>query len=267
MATAWRKVKAENDLNFTIQDMLKVYYGESDYAKYDNSACQWNQFLKDFCLDESSDYYPDKLKVAAILWKKVRDSKNKKVYSSQLLNENNGNKEGSAIKPLKTSGADIEQRTNRMGDTVLTPKDCAECYSNDPRITPLLHPLDCLKNHTQYICGTCGRCICIQHDSKRKLQRWNFPFNSLGIAKLYLRTADFTRKKPCGIYELRGKNGRVSYKIFADIEELQLYLKKNQEKTCKSMQPVFSVAVYREYENTQIRKLNYNEIKKYMSER
>ena len=31
MATAWRKVKAENDLNFTIQDMLKVYYGESDY--------------------------------------------------------------------------------------------------------------------------------------------------------------------------------------------------------------------------------------------
>ena len=87
MATAWRKVKAENDLNFTIQDMLKVYYGESDYAKYDNSACQWNQFLKDFCSDEFSDYYSDKLKVAAILWKEVRDSKNEKVYSRQLLNE------------------------------------------------------------------------------------------------------------------------------------------------------------------------------------
>ena len=87
MATAWRKVKAENDLNFTIQDMLKVYYGESDYAKYDNSACQWNQFLKDFCSDEFSDYYSDKLKVAAILWKEVRDSKNDKIYSRQLLNE------------------------------------------------------------------------------------------------------------------------------------------------------------------------------------
>ena len=37
MATAWRKVKSENDLSFTIQDMLKVYYGKSDYAKYDNS--------------------------------------------------------------------------------------------------------------------------------------------------------------------------------------------------------------------------------------
>ena len=87
MATAWRKVKAENDLNFTIQDMLKVYYSESDYAKYDNSACQWNQFLKDFCSDEFSDYYSDKLKVAAILWKEVRDSKNEKIYSRQLLNE------------------------------------------------------------------------------------------------------------------------------------------------------------------------------------
>jgi len=87
MATAWRKVKAENDLIFTIQDMLKVYYGESNYAKYDHSVCQWNQFLKDFCSDEFSDYYSDKLKVAAILWKEVRDSKYEKIYSRQLLNE------------------------------------------------------------------------------------------------------------------------------------------------------------------------------------
>ncbi|MFR2529784.1 SAP domain-containing protein [Peptostreptococcus stomatis] len=87
MATAWRKVKAENDLNFTIQDMLKVYYGESDYAKYDHSVCQWNQFLKDFCSDEFSDYYSNKLKVAAILWKEVRDSTNEKIYSRQLLDE------------------------------------------------------------------------------------------------------------------------------------------------------------------------------------
>lgn len=87
MATAWRKVKAENDLNFTIQDMLKIYYGESDYAKYDHSACQWNQFLKDFCSDEFSDYYSNKLKVAAILWKEVRDSTNEKIYSRQLLDE------------------------------------------------------------------------------------------------------------------------------------------------------------------------------------
>ena len=87
MATAWRKVKAENDLNFTIQDMLKVYYGGLDYAKYDHSVCQWNQFLKDFCSDEFSDFYSNKLKVAAILWKEVRDSTNEKIYSRQLLDD------------------------------------------------------------------------------------------------------------------------------------------------------------------------------------
>ena len=87
MATAWRKVKSENDLSFTIQDMLKVYYGKSDYAKYDNSVCQWNQFLKDFCADENSCNYSNKLKVASILWKEVRNSKNEKIYSKNLLTE------------------------------------------------------------------------------------------------------------------------------------------------------------------------------------
>ena len=87
MATAWRKVKRDNDKKFTIQDMIKIYYGESDYAKYDNSACQWNQFLKEFCADDHSNNYSNKLKVAAILWKEVRNSKNEKIYSKQLLNE------------------------------------------------------------------------------------------------------------------------------------------------------------------------------------
>ena len=90
MATAWRKVKSKNDLSFTIQDMLEVYYGKSDYAKYDNSACQWNQFLKDFCADENSQNYSNKLKVASILWKEVRNSKNKKMYSTNLLTEYRG---------------------------------------------------------------------------------------------------------------------------------------------------------------------------------
>ena len=90
MATAWRKVKKENDLSFTIKDMLKVYYGESDYAKYDNSTCQWNKFLKDFCADENSQNYSNKLKVASILWKEVRNSKKEKVYSKKLLTEYKG---------------------------------------------------------------------------------------------------------------------------------------------------------------------------------
>ena len=87
MATAWRKVKRDKDITFTIQDRIKIYYGELDYAKYDNSACQWNQFLKDFCSDECSKFYSNKLKVASILWKEVRNSTNEKIYSRELLNE------------------------------------------------------------------------------------------------------------------------------------------------------------------------------------
>ena len=87
MATTWRKVKREKDGKFTIKDLLKVYYGESDYAKYDHSVCQWNQFLKDFSADENSRNYSNKLKVASILWKEVRNSEKEKIYSKNLLTE------------------------------------------------------------------------------------------------------------------------------------------------------------------------------------
>lgn len=144
---------------------------------------------------------------------------------------------------------------------------CIECYIDENRITPLLNPLDCLENHTQYICGTCGRCICIERDPKRGLQRWHFPFKSLEIAKMYLRTADYSMKQPCGVYEIESKNGRLLYKIFANSRDLQLYLKKNKDKICRDRKPVFIVEEYREYAGTQIRKLNSDEIQKYMSER
>lgn len=55
---------------------------------------------------------------------------------------------------------------------------CEECYTEESRITSLLKPLDCLKNHTQYICGICGRCICIEHYKKRGLQRLIFSFKT-----------------------------------------------------------------------------------------
>jgi len=142
---------------------------------------------------------------------------------------------------------------------------CEECYIDKNRITPLIKPRDCLISHTQYICGTCGRCICIEHN--RGLQRWNFPFRSLEIAKMYLRTADYTMKKACGIYEIESKNGRRFYKIFANKDDLQLYLKNNKDKTSKCMEPVFIVAEYKEYKNTMVRKLNSTEIEEYLAQR
>lgn len=122
---------------------------------------------------------------------------------------------------------------------------CIECYVDDNKATPLLNPVHCLTHHTQYIYGTCGRCICIEHDPKRGLQRWNFPFKTLEIAKMYLRTADYTMKKCCGIYEIVNENGRISYKIIASDEELQLYLQKNKNKKCLNSKPVFINSKYR----------------------
>lgn len=144
---------------------------------------------------------------------------------------------------------------------------CKECYSDNNRITPLLNPIECLENHTQYICGTCGRCICIEYDKKRGLQRWNFPFRLLEIAKLYLRTADYTMKKSCGIYGIKDKNNRKTYKIFKDNEELYIYLKKNKNKICEKINPIFKVEEYIEYHNTKVKRLIKVEIEKYMEER
>lgn len=144
---------------------------------------------------------------------------------------------------------------------------CIECYTDERRKTPLLNPADCLKNHTQYICGTCGRCICIERDPKRGLQRWNFPFRSLENAKLYLRTADYTEKSPCGIYEIKNRDGKKSCKIFSDSDSLRLYLAKNPDKICENLVPVFQEAEYKEYPKTQVRKLTLSEAELYIKER
>ncbi|MDE5855692.1 MAG: SAP domain-containing protein, partial [Anaeroplasmataceae bacterium] len=85
MVATVKKVKETNDINFTLKDLLDVYYGKLNYAKYDHSACQWNKFLKDFSSDALSNQYKDKLKVASILWAKVRDSLETKAYTSELI--------------------------------------------------------------------------------------------------------------------------------------------------------------------------------------
>ncbi|MGP1523424.1 MAG: hypothetical protein ACTTKC_09045 [Treponema sp.] len=143
---------------------------------------------------------------------------------------------------------------------------CEECYVNESRITPLLNPRECLENHMQYVCGTCGRCICIGKTEKG-LQRWKFPFQFSEIAKLYLRTADYTMKKCCGIYEIKSTKGRTFYKIFADENELHSYLKTNKDKTCLADTALFSQSEYREFPNTKAKKLTATEVRAYLNER
>ena len=84
VATA-KAVKESGDESFTLGDLLDIYYGKKTYAKYDKSALQWNQFVKDFCADEATKIYSERLKAAAALWKIVRESDMKKEYSHELF--------------------------------------------------------------------------------------------------------------------------------------------------------------------------------------
>ena len=84
VATA-KAVKENGDETFTLGDLLDVYYGKKTYARYDKSALQWKKFVKDFCADDATAVFDERLKAAAALWKIVRDSDMKKEYTRELL--------------------------------------------------------------------------------------------------------------------------------------------------------------------------------------
>ncbi len=86
VATA-KAVKEKGDESFTLGDLLGIYYGKQTYATYDKSALQWNKFVHDFCEDEATKVYPERLKAAAALWKIVRESDREKKYTHELLEE------------------------------------------------------------------------------------------------------------------------------------------------------------------------------------
>ncbi|MCR5625820.1 MAG: SAP domain-containing protein [Lachnospiraceae bacterium] len=87
MVETVKVVKTTGDESFTLGDLLDIYYGKKTYAQYDRSALQWNKFVKDFCKDEATKIYSERLKAAAALWKIVRESDMKKEYSHGLFEE------------------------------------------------------------------------------------------------------------------------------------------------------------------------------------
>ena len=62
-------------------------------------------------------------------------------------------------------------------ENITTKARCKECYAENNRATPLLNPAACLRHHRQYVCNTCGRCICADVDEKGRF-RALFPCNS-----------------------------------------------------------------------------------------
>ncbi len=80
-----KAVKENGDETFTLGDLLDIYYGIRTYVRYDKSALQWNKFVKDFCEDDATRIFDERLKAAAFLWRIVRDSDMKKEYSRELF--------------------------------------------------------------------------------------------------------------------------------------------------------------------------------------
>ena len=85
MVATVKAVKEREDESFTLGDLLDVYYGKKIYARYDKSVLQWTKFVKDFCADDATKEFGERLKAAATLWKIVRDSDVEKIYSRELL--------------------------------------------------------------------------------------------------------------------------------------------------------------------------------------
>ncbi|MDE6200571.1 MAG: SAP domain-containing protein [Clostridiales bacterium] len=90
VATA-KAVKQNGDGSFTLGDLLDVRLGKSKYAEYDKSSCQWNKFLHDFCADDYTARFPDRLKAASMFWARLRDSDLPKVYSREFILQNADN--------------------------------------------------------------------------------------------------------------------------------------------------------------------------------
>ena len=88
MVATVKAVKETGDESFTLGDLLDVYYGKKEYAKYDKSALQWNKFVKDFCADDATKICDRRLNAAAALWKIVRESDMKKEYTHELFEKN-----------------------------------------------------------------------------------------------------------------------------------------------------------------------------------
>lgn len=90
MAIIKRKAEAENDTKITVRDLIyhiEHWKQEEIGLVAEEQTYQWNNFVRDFFEDPATEKYQDRLKVAAILWKLVRESSNNKIYSHGLLKQ------------------------------------------------------------------------------------------------------------------------------------------------------------------------------------
>jgi hypothetical protein len=86
MGHAVRNAKHEG-IDITIKELIDIYNTpKSSLGKLpEDKTYQWNNFVKGFSQSDESLKYNEKLKVASILWNKVRDSNNEKIFKKELI--------------------------------------------------------------------------------------------------------------------------------------------------------------------------------------
>lgn len=90
MGIKMRDVEKNNDNTATVSDLIDVFQNQIINLDDNNEELtyQWNNFFKDFCHDPIFKKFNEPMKVASILWKKVRNSENDKRYSRKILEDN-----------------------------------------------------------------------------------------------------------------------------------------------------------------------------------
>lgn len=88
MAIIKRKAERERDKEITVGDLI-IQMQSWDQGKTVSSAeddtYQWNNFVRTFFKDSATRQYNQRLKVASLLWQKVRLSKDNKIYCHNML--------------------------------------------------------------------------------------------------------------------------------------------------------------------------------------
>ncbi len=79
----------KNNTDITVKELIEIFTTPKSKQKElpEEKTYQWNRFVKEFTQSFESNNYTNKLKVASILWEKVRTSSGEKVYSIELKNQ------------------------------------------------------------------------------------------------------------------------------------------------------------------------------------
>lgn len=92
MAQALREAEKHSDTDMTVKNLIEVYKTTQSQKRKgifksegpEEKTYQWNQFVKDFSKDPKTSQLPNKLKIAAELWKIIRESSRPKRFSSTV---------------------------------------------------------------------------------------------------------------------------------------------------------------------------------------